>query len=68
MSKVKEKIKILSNNTFKKTKNQIISDHTTFFKNKFDLEVHEENKIHPNIHWAPKLHKHPKTSFLIAAL
>ena len=41
-----------------KTNNQVISDNTKFLKNKFDLEVNEENKKLPNVYWVPKLHKH----------
>ena len=33
-----------------KTNDQVISDHTTFLKNKFDLKVDEESKILPNIY------------------
>lgn len=42
-----------------KINNKFISDHITFLKNKFNLEVNEENKKLPYIYWTPKLHKYP---------
>ena len=51
-----------------KTNNQVISGHTTFLRNKFNLVVDEENKKNPNTYWTHKLHKHPyKARFIIVA-
>ena len=41
-----------------KTNIQVISDHTTLTKNKFNSKVSEENKELSNIYWTPKVHKH----------
>ena len=49
-----------------KTNKQVISDRTTFLRNKFNLVGDEEIKKLPNIYWMPKLHKRPsKASFVI---
>ena len=60
-----------TNKTFipvRKTNNQIISCHTRFLVNKFNLAVDEENKRLPHIYWNPKLRKSPsKARFIIAA-
>ena len=51
-----------------KTNNHVISDHTTFFKSKFNLKVKKENRKVSNIYWTPKLHKHSsKARYIIAA-
>ena len=34
-----------------KSNNQVISDHTIFLKNKFEIEVDEENKKPPKNSW-----------------
>ena len=52
----------------RKTNNQVVSGHTPFLRNIFNLVVDEENKKLPNTYWTPKSHKHPSTAtFIIAA-
>ena len=47
---------------------KIVSDDTSFLKNKFSLKVDEINKKIPNIYWTRKLHKNlTKARFIIAA-
>lgn len=51
-----------------KTNNEVISGQTTFFGNKFNVVVDEENKNLTNIYRTPKLHKDPsKARFITAA-
>ena len=46
---------------------KIVSDNTSFLKNRFNPEVNGINKK-LNIYWTPKLHENPtKVRFLIAA-
>ena len=50
-----------TNNTYipvYRTNNQVISEHTTLLKNRFNLVADEENRKLPIIYWTLKLHKH----------
>ena len=48
------------------TNDQVISDHILFLKNKFDLELDDEDKKLSNIYCKSKLHKRSsKTRFII---
>ena len=56
-----------------KTNTEVISDHVTFLKSKFNLQVDEEKKInfikilHKNLIPSPKLHKNPSKARLFIA-
>ena len=47
---------------------QILSDNTSFLKNKYKIEVSEINKKLSNVYWTPKLDKNPTNSTFIIAL
>ena len=54
--------------TFKRINYQVISDHTKFFKSKFNLEISGKNKNFLNIYWTPNLRKHPSKARFIHAV
>ena len=50
------------------TADNLISKHVKNLKNKFNLNVNNENQCLPSIYWLPKMHKNPiKSRFIIAA-
>ena len=51
-----------------KTSDNIINNHKTFLKNKFNITIDDNNKNLPHMYWLPKLHKKPsKSRFIVAA-